>query len=137
MAWTESSVGLYNDFQSAYEALILPDSGGASVTHIESSNIEWDINDQKFLVTVEMTEACAGNGSLKVSLQGSHDGTLNWTNVSADFVSGLNTTGLNSSSVFVSTVDYKCPYYRFYVYSDGTDTQDAATVKITYSAKVR
>jgi len=138
MAWTERTVGKNRDYVLAYESLTLPDSAGANVTTIESSTIEHDISNQKFLVTLAVTEVCAGDGDLDIKLQACYDIDATvpiWEDLDAILGLGVDPTGLNSDTAWCDTTLYNAPYYRFQVFSDGTDTQDAAAVKVTYSAK--
>jgi hypothetical protein len=136
MSWTDSTVGTFDDFMKASESLTLPDSEGAVETSVGSSTIGHDLSNKKFLVTLEVTEACAGNGSLDVKLQASYDEST-WEDLDASLGLAVDSTGLNSDTAWCDTTLYQAAYYRFVVFSDGTDTQDDATVTLTYSAKVR
>lgn len=131
MAWTESSA---NDYVIGEESLTVADSEGATVTTASSSTINNDLSNSKFLVYLEVTEASAGNGSLDIKVQGSHDDTT-WTDLDATVGLSVDSTGTNKASAVADLSDYYAPYYRLQVFSDGTDTQDDATVKVAYAAK--
>lgn len=132
MAFTETGVGKY---LLASEALALPDSDGAAVTSVASSTIAYDLSNKKFLVTLLVTEVCAGDGALDIKVQGSYDGTT-WTDIDASLSIDVDPTGLNTATAWADTTGYYAPYYRFLVFSDGTDTQDEAAVLLTYSTRV-
>lgn len=131
MAWTETSA---NDYVVGEESLTVSDSEGANVTTANSSTINNDLSNSKFLVYLEVTEACAGDGAFDIKVQGSHDES-SWTDLDATVGMDVDPTGTNSASAVADLSDYYAPYYRLQVFSDGTDTQDDATVKVAYAAK--
>ena len=112
------------------ESLILPDSAGANVSSVNSTTITENINNKKLIVRLAVTEVCAGDGALDCRVQGSIDGT-NWTNVLTTLSMDIDPTGLNSGMAIANLSDYFAPYWRIQVFSDGTDTKDAATIKVS------
>ena len=132
MAFTSKSV---NGYKVATETgIALADSAGANVVHAYTSTINDDLANKKFVVYLEVTEACAGDGALDVTLQGSHDGTT-WVDLDVDVIDDVTPTGLNKESGLADLTSIYAPYYRFDIHSDGTDTQDAAELTLSYAFK--
>ena len=132
MAWTQKFA---NGYKVATETSIaIADSAGANVVHGYTSTINDDLSNKKFIVYLEVTEVCAGDGALDVSVQGSHDGTT-WVEIDTDVIDDVDPTGLNKESGLVDLTDIYAPYYRFDVHTDGTDILDAAAVKVSYAFK--
>lgn len=134
MAWTKKSV---DGFLVLTETgLTLPDSAGANETTVNTSEIgqHLDINNMKGIVYVEVTEACAGDGALDCRLQASLDGTT-YTNILTTVGMDIDPTDTNKAAAKFDLSDYYAPYWRIQVYSDGTDTQDAAELKVMIAAK--
>ena len=127
MSWTKKTV---NDMLTMVESLTLPDSEGANVTLVNTSNITSDINNKKLIVRLAVTEKCTGDGALDCRVQGSIDGT-NWTNVLTTLSMDIDPTALNSAMAIADLSAYFAPYWRIQVFSDGTDTVDDATVQVS------
>ena len=148
MALTKTSHGKYVTFA---ETIDVVDSGGGNAvyamgTAVSSSEFNW--GNKKITVKIEMTELSAGNAAwdmyVQTSPNGSTDGDVttpgsgaypNWNNASANLNTSLNSTGLNSAIVTADLTDIYAPYMMIFAYSDGTDTQDASQLKITFSVE--
>lgn len=134
MSFSENSVNEYIVFQ---ENLVVPDSEGASVTSVNSSTLEegrdLEAANRKFPVLLEITETCAGNGAFDVKVQVSVDGT-NWVDADASLGLDVDPTGSNSGIALADLSNIYAPYIRLQVFSDGTDTQDDAGVRLTVAA---
>lgn len=111
--------------------LALADSDGANEVTANTSDIPdgLTLNNMKGLVYVEVTEACAGDGALDCRIQASLDGTT-YVNVLTTVSMDVDTTGTNKAVAKFDVTDYYAPYWRVQVFTDGTDTQDAAEVKV-------
>jgi len=131
MAWTEKSV---NGYVVLTEALAIADSAGANVVTVNSSTINHDLSDKKFIILVDITEASAGNGGLDADLYGSADDAT-WAQLDDAVVNALDTTGTNSQAGVADTTSAYAPYYRVTLLTDGTDTQDAAAALVTVAFK--
>lgn len=130
MAWDILETA--NGYKIAEESLTLPDSEGATATTAESSTINDDLADKKFVVFLEVTETAAGDGAADIKIQGSHDGS-NWVDLDATVGLDIDTTGANKGAALADLTNIQAPYYRIQVFTDGTDTQDDATVKVAYA----
>jgi hypothetical protein len=133
MAWTKTSV---KDFLVLTESeLALADSAGANEVTVNTSEIgqHLDINNMKGIVYVEVTEACAGDGALDCRIQASLDGTT-YVNVLTTVSMDIDTTSTNKAAAKFDLSDYYAPYWRIQVFTDGTDTQDAAEIKVMVAA---
>lgn len=130
MAFTNKSVNGYH--VGTEESLTLPDSAGANETSVNTTSVTSDLSDKKFLVSVTVTEATAGNGAAEVRAQASLDDS-NWVTVDTTSSMALDTTGLNTAVEEIDLSSIFAPYYRFQVFTDGTDTQDAGTLTVSYA----
>jgi len=127
MAWVKTSK---NQFEIYTESSIaLADSGGAVETSANTSTILRDIGGKKLVVYVEVTEACAGDGALDCRIQGSHDGTT-FVNVLTTVSMDVDPTSTNKAAAVADLTSYALPFWRIQVFSDGTDTQDAAALTV-------
>ena len=132
MAWTSKSV---NGYKVATETgIAVADSAGANVVTSYSSVINDDLSNKKFVIYLEVTEASAGDGAYDVSVLGSHDGTT-FVVLDADVIDDVDPTGLNKKSGLADLTSIYAPYYKLEIQTDGTDTVDAAAVKVSYSFK--
>mgnify|MGYP003626542911 FL=1 len=149
MALTKTSHGKYQTFA---ETIDVVDSGGGNAvyaigTAVSSSQFNWE--NKKITVKIEMTELSAGNAAWDMYVQTSPNGSTtgdvttpgsgaypNWNNASANLNTSLNSTAVgNSAIVTADLTDLYAPYMRLFAYSDGTDTQDASQIKITFSVE--
>lgn len=130
MAWTVLSSANGYDIQE--ESLTVADSAGANVTTANSSTINGDLSNSKFPVYLEVTETCAGDGAFDIKVQGSLDGS-SWADLDATVGMDVDPTGANSATAVADLTGAYAPYYRIQVFSDGTDTADAATVTVRYA----
>lgn len=112
------------------EVLAIADSAGANIVAATSSTINTDLSNKKVIVQLEILEVCAGDGALDVAIQGSLDG-LNWVDLDASTVADVDPTGLNTGIAVADLTSLYAPYYRLRVFSDGTDTADACSVKVS------
>lgn len=132
MAWTAVSA---NGYKVATETgIAIADSAGANVVTAYSSVINDDLSNKKFVVYLEVTEASAGDGAYDVSVLGSHDGTT-FVVLDADVIDDVDPTGLNKKSGLADLTNIYAPYYKLEIQTDGTDTVDAAAVKVSYAFK--
>jgi hypothetical protein len=130
-----STVKALNDYKVlVYSGLALPDSAGANVTSVSTSAINEDLSNKKFIVQVEITEVCAGDGGLDIAIQGSFDGD-NWVDLDASVGLDVDTTGLNTGIAVADLSNLYAPMYRLKAYTDGTDTQDAAALTLSLAYK--
>ena len=123
-----------NNYLVHSEILALPDSAGANVTSVASTTLTADLSNRKIVVMLEILEVCAGDGDLDVKVQGSIDGS-NWADLDASTIGGLDPTGLNTGVAIADLTSFYAPYYRLLVFSDGTDTLDAASVRVSIASK--
>ena len=138
MAFTKSTV---EGYQVYTEGLTIPDSAGANPVSVASSTIGgetdgFEVGNRLFPVKLTMKEVSAGDGAAQVKLQASTDGT-NWADVDATCLSAtLSTLVVNvvGTGIAIST-NYEAPYWRFLVFTDGTDTVDAAVVELSFAVK--
>ena len=149
MALTKTSHGKYLTFE---ETIDVVDSGGGNAvyamgTGVSSSEFNWE--NKKITVKIEMTELSAGNAAWDMYVQTSATGSTigdvttpgsgaypNWNNASANLNTSLNSTAVgNSAIVTADLTDIYAPYMRIFAYSDGTDTQDASQIKITFAVE--
>ena len=145
MALTKTSHGNY---VTLAETIDVVDSGGGNAvyamgTAVSSSEFNWE--NKKITVKIEMTELSAGNGAWDMYVQTSPTGSTtgdvttagsgawpNWVDASANLNTSLNSTAVGNSAIVVADLtDVWAPYMRIRAYSDGTDTQDASQLKIT------
>ena len=145
MALTKTSHGKYVTFA---ETIDVVDSGGGNAvyamgTAVSSSEFNWE--NKKITVKIEMTELSAGNAAWDMYVQTSPNGSTtgdvttagsgawpNWVDASANLNTSLNSTAVGNSAIVVADLtDVWAPYMRIRAYSDGTDTQDASQLKIT------
>ena len=131
MAWTKTSK---NGYVILKESLAIADSAGANVVTVNSSDINEDLSNKKFIINVDITESCAGDGGLDADLYGSVDGTT-YVQLDDAVVNDLDTTGTNSQSGLADTTTIYAPIYRVTLLTDGTDTQDAAAALVTVAFK--
>ena len=132
MAFTAKSA---NGYKVATETgIAIADSAGANVVTSYSSTINDDLSNKKFVVYLEVTEASAGDGALDVTVQGSHDGTT-FVDLDASVIDDVDPTGLNKESGLADLTSIYAPYYRLKIFTDGTDTEDAAAVTVAYAFK--
>jgi len=144
MALTKSSAGKYVVLEETID--VVDSDGGAAVyalgTAFGSDQYDWE--NKKITIKIEMTEVSAGNAGWDMYVQTSPNGSTsgdvttpgsgawpNWVDASANLNTSLNSTGLNSAIVVADLTDIWAPYMRIRAYSDGTDTQDAQQLKIT------
>ena len=126
MAQTKESV---NGYLVVSETFAVPDSEGANVETVALTALE-DGKDgklcgTKFPLHVEVTEASAGDGAWDVKVQVSPDNS-NWVDADASTISDLDPTGTNNAQALCDLTDIYAPYVRLVVFTDGTDTLDAA-----------
>lgn len=131
MAWTESTLNGYTVLE---ESVAIADSAGANVVTVNSSDINHDLSNQKFVVSVEITEASAGDGGLDADVYGSLDGS-DYVQLDDAVINDLDTTGTNSSAGLADLTSIYAPIYRITLLTDGTDTQDAAAATIRVAFK--
>ena len=112
----------------------IADSAGANVVDSYSSVINAPLENKKVVVYLEVTEVCAGDGALDLSVDASHD-QLSWVEVDTDIIDDVDPTGLNSKSGLLDLTNIFAPYYRLHIHTDGTDILDAAEVKVAISYK--
>ena len=118
------------------ESLTLADSDGSSETNVSSTTLDGSkFANKKFLVYLEVTEVCAGDGALDIAVRGSLDDTT-YVDLDASTVSDVDPTGLNKAAALADLSDIYVPYIQLQVFSDGTDTQDDATVKVGYAVEI-
>ena len=53
----------------------------------------------------------------------------------ADVIDDVDPTGLNKKSGLADLTSIYAPYYKLEIQTDGTDTVDAAAVKVSYAFK--
>ena len=145
MALSKSSVGKYIVLEDTIDVV---DSGGGNAVYALGTAFgsdEYDFENKKVTIKIEMTELSAGNAAwdmyVQTSPNGSTDGDVttpgsgawpNWVDASANLNTSLNSTAVgNSAIVLADLTDVYAPYMRIRAYSDGTDTQDASQIKIT------
>jgi hypothetical protein len=133
MAWTESTIN--KKYLKGVESVLLPDSAGANPTYANSSTIDHDLGNKKFIIVVTVTETCAGDGGADIKVQGSLDNS-NWVDFDASLGVDLDTTGANTVVGVADLSLFFAPYYRIQVFTDGTDTVDDATVSISYAVNL-
>lgn len=132
MPWTEKTV---NDYVVATETgIAVADSAGANAVTSYSSVINHDLSNKKFVVTVEVTNVSAGDGAYLVSLVGSTDNS-NWVALDSSVIADIDPTGLNTGVGLADLTSVYAPYYKVKIVTDGTDTQDAAEVTVSYAFK--
>lgn len=135
MSWIEDSQNnKYPEYVVLEETLTLPDSDGATETTVDSSTIKRFIGDRKFLCQIEVTEASAGNGSINAKLRASiYDGDESeWVDVDADLGIVVDNTSLGAKdAAFFDAMGFEAPQWQIQLFSDGTDTLDDATIKVT------
>ncbi len=146
MALTKTTAGKYVTLAETID--VVDSAGGNAVyalgTAFGSDQYDWE--NKKITVKIEMTEVSAGNAAWDMYVQTSPNGSTagdvttpgsgawpNWVDASANLNTSLNSTGLNSAIVVADLTDIWAPYMRIRAYSDGTDTQDASQLKITLS----
>tara|TARA_R100001510_G_C7634834_1_gene193166 strand:- start:548 stop:1054 length:507 start_codon:yes stop_codon:yes gene_type:complete len=144
MALSKSSVGKTILLS---ETIDVVDSGGGNAVYGIGTaifNDQYDWENKKITVKIEMTEASAGNAAWDMYIQTSPNGSTvgdvttpgsgahpNWVNASANLNTSLNSTAVgNSAIVLADLTDIYAPCMRIYAYSDGTDTQDASQIKV-------
>tara|TARA_R100000458_G_C8256737_1_gene232755 strand:- start:1048 stop:1569 length:522 start_codon:yes stop_codon:yes gene_type:complete len=147
MALTKTSAGKY---VTLAETIDVVDSGGGNAvyalgTAFGSDQYDWE--NKKITIKIEMTELSAGNAAWDMYVQTSPNGLTtgdvttpgsgawpNWVDASANLNTSLNSTAVGNSAIVVADLtDIWAPYMRIRAYSDGTDTQDASQIKITVS----
>ena len=147
MALTKTTAGKY---VTLAETIDVVDSGGGNAvyalgTAFGSDQYDWE--NKKITIKIEMTELSAGNGAWDMYVQTSPNGLTtgdvttagsgawpNWVDASANLNTSLNSTAVGNSAIVVADLtDVWAPYMRIRAYSDGTDTQDASQLKITVS----
>jgi hypothetical protein len=147
MALTKTSHGKYVTLE---ETIDVVDSGGGNAvyalgTAFGSDQYDWE--NKKVTIKIEMTELSAGNAAWDMYVQTSPNGSTsgdvttpgsgawpNWVDASANLNTSLNSTAVGNSAIVVADLtDVWAPYMRIRAYSDGTDTQDASQLKITVS----
>lgn len=132
MSWTKNTA---NGFEIGTESLTLPDSEGSSETNVHSSVLDGSkFINKKFIVYLEVTETSTGDGALDIAVRGSLDGST-YVDLDASTVSDVDPTGTNKAAAVADLTDIEVPYIKLEVFSDGTDTQDDATVKVGYAVK--
>ena len=132
MAFTDVSA---NGYKVAVEAAIaIADSAGANVVNSYSSTISDNLSNKKFVVMVEVTEVCAGDGAIDLAIQGSLDGSV-WVDLDASLSMDVDPTGTNSGAGLADLTSIYAPYYRIKIFTDGTDILDAAAVTVSYAFK--
>ena len=131
MAWVKSTV---NSYATMYETFDVADSAGANVVTTNLTTLEDGVDGyfcgNKFPIIVAVTEASAGDGAWDVKVQVSADGTT-FVDADASTISDLDPTGTNTATALADLSNIYAPYVRFAVFTDGTDTQDAAAGKLT------
>jgi hypothetical protein len=147
MALTKTSHGKY---VTLAETLDVVDSGGGNAVYALGtafSASEYDWENKKITVKIEITELSAGNAAWDMYVQTSPNGSTtgdvttpgsgawpNWVDASANLNTSLNSTAVGNSAIVVADLtDIWAPYMRIRAYSDGTDTQDASQLKVTIS----
>ena len=145
MALSKSTAGKYVVLE---ETIDVVDSGGGNAvyalgTAFGSDQYDWE--NKKVTVKIEMTELSAGNAAWDMYVQTSPNGLTtgdvttpgsgawpNWVDASANLNTSLNSTTVGNSAIVVADLtDIWAPYMRIRAYSDGTDTQDASQIKVT------
>lgn len=113
------------------EDLAIADSAGANVVTVSTSTIpEWlDLNNAKFTVQVTVTETSAGDGAYDVKVQGAPNED-DWADVDASLGMDVDPTGTNTGTGLADTTNAYAAYWRLQVFTDGTDTVDAAAATI-------
>ena len=127
--------GSENGYVTLTEAFTVADSAGANVVTVNGSTISEDLSNSKFTVQCTVTEASAGDGAYDLKIQGSPDGT-NWVDLDASLSMDVDPTGLNSDTGLADLTNVYCPYYRIVLFTDGTDTQDAAAASVVAAIRV-
>lgn len=132
MAWSLTTRS-DNYVHGTETGLVVPDSGGASETSVNSTALPVDVSNHKFYVEVTVTETCAGDGALSCRLQSSHDGGTTW--VTRDTATmDVDPTGANSDNDDLDASAWYFSDWRIQVFSDGTDTVDDCTVTLEFLA---
>ena len=145
MALTKTTAGRY---VTLAETIDVVDSGGGSAvyalgTAFGSDQYDWE--NKKVTIKIEMTELSAGNGAWDMYVQTSPNGSTtgdvttpgsgawpNWVDASANLNTSLASTAVGNSAIITADLtDVWAPYMRIRAYTDGTDTQDASQLKIT------
>lgn len=136
MAFDIKTINQPNQFAKFEEVgLVIPDPGGATESEITSSTVYTPLPiKHQFLVEIEVTETSGANGSLDVEVQGSADET-NWVSLDASLGLAVDSTGANTGRAFADLADQNVPYYRFRIFTDGTDILDSATVTLRFWAQ--
>ena len=116
------------------EALTIADSAGANAVTVNGTTLPVDVSNTKFIVTVTVTETSAGDGAYDVKLQASADGT-NWADVDTSLAMDVDPTGTNTDTGIADASGTYAPYWRLVLFTDGTDTQDAAAATMTFAVR--
>ena len=128
MSWDSKSVN--GHVVLIEEELAIADSAGANVVTTDSTVIHNDLSNKKFIVVVEVTNVSAGDGAYVVSIIGSLDNS-NWVALDASVIADIDPTGLATGIGLADLTAIYAPYYKVRIVTDGTDTLDAAEVKIS------
>lgn len=135
MPFTITTVNQPNQFAIFSENLTIPDPGGATEAQATSSTVATPLPiKHKFLVELTVTETSASNGSLDVDVEGSID-EENWVTLHDSAGLALDSTSEGAARAFVDLADQNVPYFRFRVYTDGTDTGDSIDVTLKFAVQ--
>jgi len=136
MSWTfpldEVTKGGFYAFGTEI-ALLLADPEGAVETNVATSVLGVDVSNSKFIVQLTVTDVTAANGALDCKLQASADNTT-WFDVDATLGLAIDTTGLNTASAIADATAMFAPYWRLFLFTDGTDTLDDLVVTAEFVA---
>ena len=130
MAFTNTSLNKYAFREET--GIVIADSVGANVVNSYSSTITDDLSNKKFLVYLEVTAVSAANGDLDIAVQGSLDGTT-FVDLDASVGLSVNNTSTNKAAAIADLSNFYAPYYRFRIFTDGTDILDAGAVTVQYA----
>lgn len=128
------------NFVHLKEDFTLADSAGANVVTVNGTKIDstdLQLGGKYVVVQMVITEVSAGDGGWSIKVQGSLDGVNNWFDL-GEYDPDLDSTGLNGAAGGIDLVTTKryAPFYRVTVYSDGTDTLDAAAAEVAVGVPV-
>ena len=115
--------------------IALADSDGANVVNAYTTTINDPLGGVEAIpVQVEVTSASSGDGGLDLAIQGSLDGE-NWVDLDASVGLDVDTSGTNTGVATAVLTSLYSPYFRIKAFTDGTDTEGASTLTISYAFK--
>jgi hypothetical protein len=136
MSWTFplDEVTKGGNYAFGTEALLtLADPEGLFETNVATSTLGVDVSLSKFIVQITVTNISVGNGGIDAKLQASMDETT-WVDVDASLGLAIDTRGLNTGTAIADATTFVAPYWRLFLFTDGTDTEDDIIVTAEFVA---